>query len=226
MNVNRKGAQVELGFRSGGFLSAGLTGGYEHARTGMDSGTGIDIEGWNYGAYAQFGSAAGLYGGVLAKRSNYHVRMRSPLFAPGNQPDAKSTGFDGEIGWRTPSMGAMLDLNAGVSRVRTTLDDFTAGFIDFESDRFTSTRGRIGARLGWAGDWAPFVGAKLFREFGDDNDILVGSGSLSDTITGRGHGTWGKIEAGLGGASGRPLLSGWVNVGDVKGFGVRAGFRF
>ncbi|HEX8412533.1 MAG TPA: autotransporter domain-containing protein, partial [Sphingomicrobium sp.] len=110
--------------------------------------------------------------------------------------------------------------------VRTTLDNFTAGFIDFESDRFTSTRGRIGARLGWAGDWAPFVGAKLFREFGDDNDILVGSGSLSDTITGRGHGTWGKIEAGLGGASGRPLLSGWVNVGDVKGFGVRAGFRF
>ncbi|MFL6733026.1 MAG: autotransporter outer membrane beta-barrel domain-containing protein, partial [Sphingomicrobium sp.] len=179
-----------------------------------------------YGAYAQYGSATGLYGGVLAKRSKYNVTLRSPLFSPGSNHDATSTGFDGEIGWRTPAVGAMLDLNAGISHVRTKLDDFNAGFIDFDSDSFTSTRGRLGARLGWSGDWAPFVGAKLFHEFGDDDDITVGNGLLSDTIGARAHGTWARLEGGLGGATGRPLLSGWVDVGDVKGFGVRAGFRF
>ena len=91
----------------------------------------------------------------------------------------------------------------------------------------SSTRGRIGARLGWAGKLATFIDAKLFHEFNGDSGVMVGSGALTDRNEGHGRGTWGRIEGGLGGATGGgPLLSGWVDVGNVRGWGVRAGFRF
>ncbi len=56
-----------------------------------------------------------------------------------------------------------------------------------------------------------------------DSDVGIASGSFSDSIEGRGRCTWGRLEAGLGG---RILASGWVDLGDVRGWGVRAGFRF
>lgn len=91
----------------------------------------------------------------------------------------------------------------------------------------TSMRGRIGARLGWSGMLAPYVEAKLFHEFKGDSDVEVGSGSLIDRIEGRGRGTWARLEGGLGaGAGGGPLFSAWMDLGDVKGWGLRGGFRF
>ena len=74
---------------------------------------------------------------------------------------------------------------------------------------------------------APYVGATLFHEFGNDEEITLTSGPLTDVIERRGRGTWTRLEAGLGGgAGGGPLLSVWTDLGDVKGWGLRAGFRF
>ena len=60
-------------------------------------------------------------------------------------------------------------------------DEFNAGFIDFDAESRTSTRGRVGVRAGWAGLYAPFVDAKLFHEFSGDGDIEVRNGTLVDT---------------------------------------------
>lgn len=101
------------------------------------------------------------------------------------------------------------------------------GGLRFDDESFKSLRGRIGARAGFAGRHAPFVEGKVFREFKGDNDVNVGSGALVDTLKGQGRGTWVRLEGGLGGGQGGgPIISGWADFGDVKGYGLRAGFCF
>ena len=228
IKTKRRGAQADLGYRVGGSFTVGLTAGYAHARTeNAGSGTALDVEGYNLGAFAQYGSKVGFYGSLLAKWDRFDTRVASGLAIGSIRPDGRSFGVDGEIGWRTTNLGPMFDLYAGVSHVRTKLDDFTAGFIDFSPDRMTSTRGRLGARLGWSGSWAPFIDAKLFHEFSGDSDIQVGSGLLSDSFERHGRGTWARLEGGIGGGTGGgPLLTAWGEFGDVRGWGLRAGFRF
>jgi hypothetical protein len=223
LKTQRRGAQVELGFRLGESAELGVTAGYEHANADLASGTTMDADGHNYGVYGFFGSPVGFYAGALAKRDDYKIRFANPLRFAGIRPDARSTTFDGEVGYRTPAIGAMIDLNFGLTSVRTRIDDFTTGNISFDNDAMKSLRGRASARLAWSGDSAPFISGTVFHEFEGDNSITVASGLLQDRIGGRGRGTWGRVEAGFGG---RGLLSGWVDLGDVRGLGARAGFRF
>ena len=223
MRTERRGSQVELGFSPGGNFEIGATAGYERAETDLASGTDIVADGHNYGVYGQFGTGVGFYAGALAKRDNYRVRFGNGIIIPRVRTDARSTTFDGEVGYRTPGLGAMIDLNAGLTYSRTRMDDFTTGNIAFDNDSNTSLRGRIGARFGWSGDAAPFIDGRVFHEFNGDGETTVRSGLLNDQIELRGRGTWGRIEAGFGG---RGLLSAWVDLGDVRGYGARLGFRF
>jgi hypothetical protein len=226
LETHRRGAQVDLGFGTGNFV-VGVTGGYERAESNLDTGTNLVAEGRNYGAFAQYGAAAGFYAGVMAKHDNTDTRLTNPWLAEVARPDASSTGVDAEAGWRTNSFGPMLDLNVGVSHVKTKFDDFEAGNIGFSLDDSTSTRGRVGARLGWSGEWAPYVQATLFHEFKGDSEVVLANGTVVDTFEREGRGTWARLEGGLSaGPAGGPLLSVWGDFGNVKGVGVRAGFRF
>ncbi|MBA3669432.1 MAG: autotransporter outer membrane beta-barrel domain-containing protein [Sphingomonas sp.] len=227
LKTKRYGLQLDVGYRPSDNLEFGLTGGYAHSKANLASGSDLNAQGYNIGAYAEYGMATGLYGALLVKYDANKLRFDNPLIADRVKPKVKSTGVDGEIGWRSPAFGSMLDLNAGLSFVRVKIDDFNAGLISFGNGRVNSTRGRIGARLTWAGNLGPFIDAKLLHEFKGDSRTWVGSGALFDTLNGQGRGTWGRIEGGLaGGAGGGPLLSAWVDVGDVMGWGVRAGYRF
>lgn len=226
--TKRRGAQAGLEFGAPNFL-IGVTGGYEHADGGTDFGTNLDVEGYNYGVYAQFGAKQGLYAGVLLKRDDYDVRiLNSGIGANSVVPDGRSTGIDGEVGFRFGGPGgANIDVGAGLSYVRSRIDDFDFGNLTFDNDRYTSTRGRLQARASFAGAVAPFVDGKIFREFNDGPDQTVRSGTLSTDLVDQKRGTWGRVEAGIGGgAGGGPLLSAWVDVGDVRGWGIRGGFRF
>lgn len=226
--TDRKGAQAGLDFGVQNFV-IGVTAGYEHAKGDSDFGTNIDAEGYNYGAYAQFGAQQGPYAGLLIKRDDYDIRLvNSSVGALAISPDGRSTGIDGEVGFRFGNPGGInFDLGAGLSYVRNRVEDYSFGNVDFDNDRFTSKRGRIQARASFAGTLAPFVDAKLFHEFSNNNELTISSGTLSSTVDDAKRGTWGRLEAGLGGgAGGGPLLSGWVDLGDVKGYGVRGGFRF
>lgn len=228
LETHRRGAQVGIDFVSTNF-AVGATTGYERAKTDSELGSDIKAEGTNYGAYAQFGMQNGLYGSILAKRDNYDVRISNRGLGLGFvKPDGRSTGIDGELGFRFGGVETVaFSAFAGLSRVNTRLDDYEFGNIQFDDDSFKSLRGRVGARAGFAGKLAPFVEAKLFREFKGDNDVTVTSGSLVDTLEGEGRGTWVRLEGGIGGGQGGgPLITGWADLGDVKGFGLRGGFRF
>ena len=225
LKTRRRGAQAGIDFGVGGVFVLGITGGYEHAKANSAFGSAFDVEGYNYGAYAQFGGASGLYAGVLAKRDDYDIRLSNGVLIPLVRPDGRSTGVEGELGFRGGTSGMTFDFGGGLSYVRTKLDDFTTGNIAFDSDRTTSVRGRLGGRLGFiTGGLAPYVDAKVYHEFKGDTGVTIGSGSQFDTINGRGRGTWARLAAGLGGKG--PLLSVYGDFGDVKGWGVRGGFRF
>lgn len=222
--TKREGAQVELGFKAGGNFEIGLTGGYGHSDTQLSSGSDIDMDGHNVGIYAEFGSSKGLYAGVMAKRDRFKGRFSNDDIIPLVRLKGRSTAVDGEVGFRAGRVaGAAFDAQVGLSYVRTRLNDFTTGNINFDNSKFDSLRGRAGARLTWDGAIAPFIDAKVFKEFRGDSDVIIGSGSLTDSIYSRGRGTWGRLEAGV---AGNGMLSAWVDLGDVKGWGVRAGFRF
>ena len=226
-----RGAQGGLDFGAANFV-IGITGGYERARATSDAASIITTEGYNYGAYAQFGMTTGLYAGALVKRDDYRTRLTNGSFQNGfATPRSHSTGVEGEIGFRTGGVDNInFDIGAGVAYVRSNMSTFDFGNINFTQDKMTSVRGRVHARATFAGPIAPFIEARGFHEFRDENDYVLRSGLSSTTLDGIGNGgkgTWVRLEAGIGGGSnGGPLLSAWANVGDTTGYGLRAGFRF
>ena len=113
------------------------------------------------------------------------------------------------------------------SSPRRSLRNCTFDNVIFDNDRFTSTRGRLQTRTTFAGAIAPFIDGKIFREFVDANDLTVRSGMGFSWIINEKRGAWGRVEGGLGGgAGGGSLLSAWVDLGDVRDWGLRSGFRF
>lgn len=225
---HRRGAQggVDIGF--GGF-TVGITGGYEHNKANNGTFADYDVEGYNYGAYALFGSEAGIYGGVMYKRDNYDVRFADNVRAFQQEfNNAHSDGWDGELGFRTGGETVKFDLNAGLSWVKTKIDPVTLYGSTFSYDGAESMRGRLGARIILPQTLGAFVGVKAFHEFKKDNEALfITSGTTTGALLPDPRGTTIRVEGGLGGdAKGGPLLTVWGDFGDSKGLGVRAGFRF
>lgn len=56
--------------------------------------------------------------------------------------------------------------------------------------------------------------------------MAIVSGDIGEVIDSGDRGTWARIEAGIGGANDRALISAWLNFGDREGWGLRAGFKF
>ena len=171
----------------------------------------------------------GLYAGALVKRDDYRTVLTNGTFANGYaNPRSHSTGAEGEIGLRTGGVDNLnFDIGAGVAFVRSNMNTFNFGNIAFTQDKMTSVRGQVHARATFAGPIAPFIEARGFHEFRDDNDYQLRSGLSTTTLDGNGKGTWVRLEAGIGGGiNGGPLLSAWADVGDTHGYGLRAGFRF
>ena len=228
IRTDYRGAQVGLDFGSANFV-VGVTGGYERARGTSDAASLISTEGYNYGAYVQFGMTTGLYAGALIKRDDYRTLLTNGAFQNGfANPHSRSTGVEGEVGFRTGGNNTInFDLGAGLAYVDSSMDTFNFGNISFAEDQMTSMRGRVHVRATFAGSIAPFIEARGFHEFRGDNSYLLRSGSSSTTLDGNGKGSWVRLEGGIGGGTnGGPLLSVWANVGDTQGYGLRAGFRF
>lgn len=147
----------------------------------------------------------------------------------GNDVDASSTGVDGSIGYRM-AMGVVpsIDVHAGISHVWSDMDDVSAFGFGYEFDDMTSTRGRLGVRGNFGGLYNPYLGATAYHEFSGDGDVTITNGAFSSGLSSSGKGTWVRLEGGLaGGASMYGVnVAGWVDFGDTRGAGIRAGFRF
>lgn len=224
----RRGAQGGIDIGVGGF-TVGITGGYEKNRATNGPAANYTLEGYNYGAYALFGSEAGIYGGVMYKRDDFDVAYLDNSRGFGlNLNNAHSNGWDGELGFRTTGDTIKFDLNGGLSWVKTKIDPVTLYGSSFSYDGAESMRGRLGARMIFPQAMGAFVGVKVFHEFKDDNEgLLITSGTTNGTLLPESRGTTFRAEAGLGGdARGGPVVTVWGDFGDSTGLGVRAGFRF
>ena len=221
-----KGIQGDLTYMLGGHFTLGVTGGWARATARAGDDSRLRGSGYNYGAFAEFGGWEGLFARALFKHDRYRLRYANGLLGLEDRVRGSSTGFDGAVGFRMPAMGATADLLAGLSHVKSKTREFDLGFLGFRG-KSTSTRGRLAGRLQWNGSIAPYVGATLFHEFNDRASVRVLSGLLEDRIDAPGRGTWGRIEAGIGGSERlAPILALWGEFGDVKGWGARAGFLF
>ena len=230
IDTDRQGAQVGVDFRPGrSAFAVGVTGGYQHAESDFASGTRSDAAGYNVGAYALYGGAQGLYGELLAKADFFDVDLSNGTLFDGGDIDGKSYGAEGEIGVRTGLGSFNLDLGGGLAYVRTDLDGFQASGFAFDFDKAESLRGRLGVRIGSPGPgFLPYVDAKVLHEFMGGNDSSFASGGFTQVLADRAKGTWFRGEVGLTGSADRfgGFVSAFGEAGDVKGFGLRAGFRW
>lgn len=224
LKANRHGVQAGVDLR-GPQISFGATGGYQ--KTNSDGGvTDFDAQGYNLGVYGSFGDETGFYGNLLLKKDWIDVRMQNSVFNK-QRPDVQAVGVDGQIGYRFATTNTTIDLEAGLSHVGFKTDDFAASGVTYDYKRMTSTRGRLGGRLGFGNLFGAYVDAKLLHEFSGETDLRLGDASDTFEVGARGRGTWGRVEVGVGGNKvPGPQLAGWTEFGDVKGIGIRGGFRF
>ena len=78
----------------------------------------------------------------------------------------------------------------------TSVDDIDAFGFNYDSDRITSTRGRLGVRGTFGSGIAPYVDATLYHEFNGDADFHVFDGANTFDLDTNGKGTWVRLEAG------------------------------
>ena len=226
LKTKRLGVQAGVDYGFGG-ARIGLTGGYGRAKADNDLNSSLKATGWNLGVYGQFGGTTGIHGSMLLKHDRYKLRFTNGAF-DGERADLRATGVDGSLGYRFGlGESATLDAKVGLAHVRTKIDDINAFGFSYDIGRVTSTRGRAGLRATFGGNLAPYIDGTVYHEFNGNNNVRLFDGATFYDIDSRGKGTWARLEAGLAAVSGSgPILAAWADLGDKKGFGVRAGFRF
>ena len=226
LKTDRYGIQagVEYGF---GGARIGLTGGYGVAKADNDLNNDLKAKGWNLGVYGAFGGLTGFHGSALLKYDRYKVDFDGGAFE-GVDAKLRATGVDGSLGYRFGIGGeATLDAKVGLAHVKTKIDDISAFGFNYDIGTVTSTRGRAGLRAAFGGNLGFYAEGSVLREFKGDGDVKLFDGATFYDIESSGKGTWFRLEAGLAPQLGSgPILAAWADLGDKKGFGVRAGFRF
>ena len=107
------------------------------------------------------------------------------------------------------------------------MDDIDAFGFNYDIGTVTSARGRAGIRAAFGGNLGAYVEGMVLREFNGDGNVELFDGATFYDIDSDGKGTWFRLEAGLAPQLGSgPILAAWADLGDKKGFGIRAGFRF
>lgn len=227
--TDRTGAQLGLDVMLGKDIVAGFTGGYEKAKADHRSLDGsVKTNGFNVGAYAHVGGSVGFHANMLVKYDRSDARLTNNAFdTRSGNPDFNAFGGEVAVGYVWQSNAIRFELGASMSYVRTSIDSFSAEGIDYNFDRIESFRGSLDARAEFgSGKVVPFLNVRLLQEFNGASKLTLASGDEVDDVKAKGGRTWARLEAGLSGKGSGPLLSGWAEIGEVRGFGVRGGWRF
>ncbi|MGQ0558294.1 MAG: autotransporter outer membrane beta-barrel domain-containing protein [Sphingosinicella sp.] len=225
--TKRRGAQLGFDFAFGR-AALGITGGYQHARTEFLSGTQVDLDGHNIGAYLLYGGPTGLFGELLAKADFFDGSFSNAAAFGAGRVEGNSYGAEGEIGYRLRTGGMEVEINGALAYVRTELDPMTISGFTFTFDEAESLRGRLGLRVSGTGNVRPYADVKVLHEFMGENDMTLTSGGFTSALTDTPRGTWFRGELGLTGNAGRAggFAAAWAEAGDVEGYGIRLGFRW
>jgi len=204
----------------------GVFAGYGRNKADVGFSSDSRLRGYDVGAYALLGGKTGPYGSVTVQRNQYRVRFENQVRDFTINPDGHTTGIEGEAGLRGDFGAVRYDVNAGLSWARSSLDGFTIDGSAFKAASTNSFRGRLGARATLPGLYGAYLDASLLHEFDGKAKINILNGAQGDTIDAASAGTSARVEAGIGDLGGLPgIVSVYGSVGDVKGFGVRAGVR-
>jgi hypothetical protein len=165
----------------------------------------------------------------MYKRDDHDLDFNNPVRGiAASFNSAHSDGVDGEVGMKGDFGGLGIDVQAGLSWVKTRVGAYSSQGLDFDWSDDKSLRGRLGARVVLPQVAGLFVGAKVYHEFRDDRVFRVySSGTDIADITMPNRGTWVRLEGGLDsfGVKGL-LLNVWGDVGKSKSIGGTVGFRF
>lgn len=224
-----RGFQMGADHMSGNMLW-GVTGGFIQQDTDFANNNGLDIEGWNLGAYAGWNSG-GLFVNGLIKADWVSVDANIASAGMIATMDGHAWGAAGEVGFRFGGTGFFVEPVASLAWSSTTLDGFSSPVVDFDFDDGTSLRGQVGARVG--GSWGaiqPFAGLYAVEEFDGENQVTVTSGATTLVFTDEQRPTYGKADFGFnilgwGGLEG--FVKGEALFGDdASGFTGRLGVRW
>ena len=219
LETTRYGGQVgaDYGFGAG---RIGLTGGYAWAKAESQRPDGPRCRRMEHRHLWRFRRRARLPRRIPGQARPLWRSSSSRARSSATDPDARSTGIDGSVGYGFGIGGdAVLDAMVGVSRVSTKIDDIEDVFgFDYDIEKLTSTRGRAGLRATFGEGIAPYVDATVYREFDGDGDVVLFDGANNFDLDTDGKATWFRLEAGLTGNGGPgPMLAAWADLGDKQG---------
>ena len=228
LQVTRYGAQfgIDLPIAVNG-VTAGLTSGYQRASGDYRSTPGAAIvTGFNVGGYVQFVSSGGAYGGALVKMDRNEGRLSNQAFALADDHKSTVAGIKGEVGYRWSAGSTHLNVEGGLSAIRTMIDGFAVEGVAYSFHRSTTARASLAARAQFSGPLVPFVEARLSHEFGDSARMAMNASDDADDVRLPARGTSARLEAGVGHGRSGPSLAGWIEAGKVRGMGLSVDIGF
>jgi uncharacterized protein YhjY with autotransporter beta-barrel domain len=214
----------------------GLTAGFidQSSHFHMD-GNGLDLTGWNFGAYGGL-TAGRFFLNGLVKADNFRLLANMHTFPAIDTLSGESFGGKAETGFRIGGAGFYVEPLADIAWSTTHLDhaNFPILATDFKWDDSQSLRGSIGARVGGQfGALAPYVGFYAVDEFRGDNRMEMITGacpSACTSITDFKPGAYGRADFGVTTSNWHGLsafVKGQVEFShDTKGFDGSLGVRW
>ena len=229
IKTSRFGMQIGLDVRASDRINLGLTGGYERADLDFRASSGgAEISGFNVGTYLAY-NYGGTYAGILIKYDRGTTDFEGIEFADADRnPDLVSWGAQFRAGHEFPTRFGSVTAAGELSYVSNDLENFSAGGIDYRFGSNDAWRGAVGLEAAFGnGNVAPYASAKLLTNLGGKRSLSLSDQSESDTVKISANRIWGRLEAGFRSTGAKGFgLGAWLDVGDLKGFGARAGIRF
>jgi uncharacterized protein with beta-barrel porin domain len=235
-----RGVQIgaDLGRRStgSGDVVWGVTGGYATAE--IESGDGLrrsDFDTLDVGGYAALTRGA-TFANALVKFDRHQVSTSDQLAGYSASLNGASFGARFELGRRFDVGGLAVEPTAGLTWVRTSLDDVKVFGQTLAFDDAQGLTGKLGARVSGDHKFAGgpvvvfYAGASAVQNFSDDQGLTFTSGGTSQHVAFKTDGTYGQ---GVLGASTRTAhgVTGYIEAdgdfgGGRDGAGLRLGARF
>lgn len=231
LETERFGIQVGADWLSNGPFLLGVTGGYQTTDSEFEANdTTIDADAFNFGFYGQFGphDGEGLSATFLVKKDWIDATLSGVAFAD-QDVDADTTSAEGRVSYRFAAEGSLrVQADAGVAWRDQSIDSFSTGGLDYELAETSALHGSVGVRFTVDKGVQPFIAARWNQEFDSSGDFSISNGGDALTVDTLDRGDFGRIELGIEGGSKKsaPMVTAWVEFGDVEAIGASVGWRF
>ncbi len=183
----------------GGTLLFGALGGYAGADVDFASGnSGLDLNGYSFGAYATF-MKDGFFASAMLRQDL--MDMQHAINADRGSTDVASLGARGDVGYRIRHGNMIVEPLASLSVVNTDIDAYNVGVVNFARSSQTAVDAALGARLAYeTGAFSISTTGRVWNNFSDPASVAVsvgGSPALGVAGEGAFGGVYGEVATSL-----------------------------